>query len=163
MGKIVGLLICILIVLSCKKDKTPEPCTGISMVGERERFVGKWKWYKTIVQEWFDVGTPIYHDYTPVTEGFDYYFTISSDGLYKGYRNDTLIHDFMMTGEPEEIFNGYPVDVFKAKLDCAEEELEFIHWVWNDQEDTIYQLKYPLNFRDEELQLESKNNYFVRE
>lgn len=163
MGKIIAIIIASMILLSCKKDQTALPCTAVPMTGERSLFVGTWHWYSTTIEEWFDVGSPIYHDYTPITEEFEYYFTVSMDGKYKGYRNDTLIHDFLLTGQLNEIFNGYPVDRLECKIDCTTNKIDFLHWVWNESNDSIYVLQYPLNFRDEATQRQSLSNYFVRE
>jgi hypothetical protein len=150
-------------IFSCKKDKVEAPCTNVSMVGERERFVGKWKWYNTIVEEWFDVGPSIFHNYTPASEGFQYYFTISQSGDFKGYRNDTLVHDFLLTGVPEENFNGVDFDYFLTKINCGVEELDFQQWVWYNTKDSLFTGNYPFDFRDEIEQRESKQNFFVRE
>lgn len=103
--KIIIVLLGFLLLLACKKDQTQGACSGVQMTGSKEVFVGKSIWYNTVVKEWFDVGTPIYHDYTPATEGFNYYFVITEDGKYKGYKNDTLIHDFILDKIDFESFN----------------------------------------------------------
>jgi len=54
MGKIIGILLFVFIVISCEKDEPSEPCapcTGVSMTGDRELFVGTWHWYSTLVEE----------------------------------------------------------------------------------------------------------------
>ena len=105
MGKVIGLLFCITILFSCKKDKV-FLCEGVSMSGDRSVFVGRWRWYKTRVTEWFDVGPDIVYTYTPQNQGFEYFFTMSQDGLYKGYKNNVLVHDLTFSNVDYESFIG---------------------------------------------------------
>lgn len=151
------------VAFSCSKDKTKIQCSNVSMTGERSFYVDKWRWYNTVVEQWFDVGPSNYLDYTPQNQGFEYYFTLSINGEYKGYRNDTLIHDFQLTGYPAENYDGSVVDYFRSDLNCTSDEIEFRKWAWYNTQDTIFQFKFPLNFNDEENHLISKMNYFVRE
>jgi len=72
------LLFVIGVLVSCKKD---QPCSGIDFSqNDREVFVGKWRWYKSTVTEWLDVGPDVFRDYMPATEGFEYHITLSIDG-----------------------------------------------------------------------------------
>ncbi len=151
------------LVFSCEKDKTPLPCTGISMTGEKSRYIGKWRWYKTIVQEWFDIGNPIYHDYTPQNQQFDYYFTISADGTFKGYRYDTLVDSYILSGVELEIFQGSSTYGIELQTDCTAQTLTIYQYAWNVSNDSIFSLQYPLNFKDDENHLESLRNFFVKE
>jgi len=158
------ILITLLLLLACKKDKVPPPCIGVSMTGERTLFVGTWHWYRTSVEEWFDIGPSIYYDYTPQTEGFDYYFTISEDGFYKGYRNNVLVHDIILSSVEFEIFGGLNTSGMSFILDCG--EYDFFSLVMqnsNVTQDTIHTREYPLNFDDQENHLKSGQNYFVKE
>jgi len=134
------------------------------MTGERTLFVGTWHWYRTSVEEWFDIGPSIYYDYTPQTEGFDYYFTISEDGLYKGYENNVLVHDIILSSVEFEIFEGLNSSGMRFSLNCDQYNiLELVMSSSNVTEDTIYTREYPLNFDDQENHLKSALNYFVKE
>jgi len=157
------ILITLLLLLSCKKDKVPPPCTGISMTGERELFVGTWHWYNTTVEEWFDVGSSVYHDYTPLTEGFNYYFTVSQDGLYKGYRNDTLVQDLILSNVDYEVFQTVTVEGMSFNVDCSEDLFDLQKFAFNTTDDSIYQFAYPLNFDDQVNHLRTGRNHFVKE
>ena len=133
------------------------------MTGERELFVGKWRWYGTTVMEWFDVGNPIFHNYTPQNQGYEYYCTISTDGIYRGYRNDTLIHDLILSKVDFEIFNGVNTSGMNINLNCLDNLIELNHLSLNLTKDTISIGQYPLNFKDDENHLESLRNFFVKE
>jgi hypothetical protein len=162
MKRILPILILAIVILGCKKDKTTPPCTNVSMVGERETFVGKWRWYKTSVREWFDVGPDIFHDYTPTTEGFEYYFIISENGVFKSYRDNVLENDFLMSYANFEI-NGEMNNVLTTALNCSSLELSLVESNLNSTDDSVFIYEYPLNFYNEVEQRESKVNYFVRE
>ena len=156
--------IALLLLLSCKKDKVPPPCTGVSMTGERTLFVGTWHWYRTSVEEWFDIGPSIYYDYTPQTEGFDYYFTISEDGFFKGYRNDVLVEDIVLSIVEFENFGGVNTNGMRFSLNCDQfDVLGLTMFSSNVTQDTILTREYPLNFDDQENHLKSGQNYFVKE
>ncbi|MBL1279745.1 MAG: hypothetical protein COA33_005710 [Fluviicola sp.] len=162
MGKVVAIVFCIGFLFSCKKDKVFS-CEGISMSGDRSVFVGKWRWYKTRVEQWFDVGPSIYSDYTPQNQGFEYFFTISEDGLYKGYKNNTLIHNVVLNNVDYETFTGGGVDGMRVNINCTSEQIELLRDTPSSITDSIDQNIYPLNFEDQDNQLRSKYNYFVRE
>ena len=164
MGKVITLLFCLSLLASCKKDKVPPPCSGVSMTGERTLFVGTWHWYRTSVEEWFDIGPSIYYDYTPQTEGFDYYFTISEDGFFKGYRNNVLVEDIVLSEIFGEIFGGQNTSGMSFRRNCAEYDMfDIVMQSSNVTEDTIHTREYPLNFDDQENHLKSGQNYFVKE
>jgi len=164
MGKVITLLFCLSLLASCKKDKVPPPCSGVSMTGERTLFVGTWHWYRTSVEEWFDIGPSIYYDYTPQTEGFDYYFTISEDGFFKGYRNNVLVEDIVLSEIVGEIFGGQNISAMTFSRNCAEYDMfDIIMQSSNVTQDTIHTREYPLNFDDQENHLKSALNYFVKE
>jgi len=163
MDKIVRISFLLLIIFSCKKDKVPPPCAGVSMTGDRELFVGKWRWYKTLVVEWFDVGPSNYYEYTPQNQGYTYYFVITVDGIYKGYRNDTLIHDFLLSTVDFEKFNGSTADVMEIFMDCNSDKMDLTHFIANTTADTIQSLKFPLQFNEQQTHLYTGHNHFVRE
>jgi hypothetical protein len=160
--KVIIVLLSTILFFACRKDKVSTVCTGISMSGNKEVFVGKWKWYKTYVKEWFDVGTPIYHIYTPITEGFEYYFSISENGIFKGYRNDSLIHEFILDNVDFEGF-GTSVNALTLSVNCSNDEINLRQIPINATDDSVYLYEYPLNFLDVPNKLESKQNFFVRE
>ncbi len=163
MGKIIGLLFCITILFSCKKDKVPFPCTGISMLGDRSVFIGKWRWYKTTIEQWFDLGPSIYSDYTPQNQGFEYYFTISTNGIYKGYKDGILIENFIMNDVYAESFWSTTRSVMGIMIECSSNQFRLgidQPLINNDSLDFIEQ---PYNFDDPINKLRSKINYFVRE
>jgi len=157
------LFIPLLLLVSCKKDKVPPPCMGISMTGDRELFVGKWRWYSTTVEEWFDVGPSNYLNYTPQNQGFEYYFTISFDGLFKGYRNDTLIEQFVLDQVVYESYNGQPVEAIQFTKNCTNTTMDLSHYYINATNDSIWTTLFPINFDDQENHLKSLRNFFVKE
>ena len=149
--------------MSCKKDKVPEPCTGVSMSGERAVFQGKWRWYKTWVTEWFDMGSDIILDYTPQSEGFEYYFTISSDGRYQGYRDGLLVDNFIMSNVQYEYFMSSDRNVMTLDLNCTNEKIRLGINNPITNNDSIDLIEYPFNFNDPANHLYSNINFFVRE
>lgn len=163
MGKVISVILLSVVVFSCKKDKIPEPCQGISMSGNKAMLIGTWRWYNTSVEEWFDIGSPIYHDYTPFSEGFDYYFTIDIHGNFKGYENGELRDQHIFSSINSEIWNGSIVNGIEFGTDCLNEDLQIRQFSSNVTNDSIYIFKYPLNFDDEINHLRTKRNYFVRE
>jgi len=162
MGKIITIVFCISLLFSCKKEKVPEPCEGVSMSGDRAFFVGRWKWYKTDIEEWFDIGPSIYSNYTPQNQGFDYFFTISTDGLYKGYKNNTLIHSIVLSNVDYEFFDGASQRIISLNLDCSSEMINLSNTI-NLNTDTIHGFSYPFDFYDDVNQIKSSANYFMRE
>ncbi|MFT5779635.1 MAG: hypothetical protein ACI837_002594 [Crocinitomicaceae bacterium] len=132
------------------------------MSADRAVFVGTWRWYKTSVREWFDVGPDQFHEYTTVTEGFDYYFTISTDGNYKGYIDGVLEYDFILNLVDYEIFTEAG-SAMALKTNCSNNEITFGNLTPNPMSDTIHHREYPLNFYNESERRESITNYFVRE
>lgn len=85
MKSYLSIAIILLLLVSCiKEDYRPE-CTPMSFTEvQSSNLVGKWRWYKTDIEQWFDVGPSFFYEVTPQSEGFEYYFIISEDGLFKG-------------------------------------------------------------------------------
>ena len=152
-----------LLFFSCNKDKTPTPCTGVEMSGERTLFVGTWHWYSTTVEEWFDVGPSNYFDYNPQNQGFEYYFTVSPQGRFQEYRNDSLVASHILDSVEFEIFNGTNSNNMLLSLDCTSKSIDLRHPVNNLSKDSINTLIYPFNFDDQANHLKSLRNYFVKE
>lgn len=163
MAKIISILLLTLVLFSCKKDKVPPPCIGVSMSGDRELFIGTWRWYNTIVEQWFDIGPSIYHSYTPQNQNFEYYFTISNNAEFKSYRNDILIDNFILSAVDFENLNGTILNVIRFNTDCSTNELPLYQYSSNTTNDSIFTLKLPLDFDDESNHLRTKLNYFVKE
>jgi len=124
MGKAISFLLMLVFVLSCKKDKV-FVCEGVSMSGDRSEFVGNWVWYETLVTEWFDIGPDVLHKYTPQNQGLQYYFVISLDGYYKGYRNDYLVHELRLDQVDFENFNSTSVRSMRFNYDCISNTISF--------------------------------------
>ena len=133
------------------------------MTGNREVFVGTWRWYETDIERWYDIGNSVFFKWTPDSVGYDYYFTISENGLFKGYRNDTLIHDFILSKVDFEYYFGSNSDVIVLNKNCSDETIGFSHWKTNLSIDTLNTGDLPLNFDDEENHLRSHRNYFVKQ
>lgn len=167
MGKTLIFLFVGFLLFSCKKDKTQAICQGVNMEGEKSRFVGTWRWYNTTVEQWFDVGPSIFHNYTPQNQGFEYYFTLSSIGEFKGYRNDTLVQSFLLSNVEAEHYDTSSVNIVtnvaKFLKDCSSEATRLYQLSNNFTNDSIFTLDYPLKFNDEENHLASKRNFFVKE
>ena len=163
MKVIFSILFLAFLLFSCKKDKTPAPCAGVSMSGERELFVGKWCWYSTTIEEWFDIGPSNYYDYTPQNQGFEYYFKISNDGLLKGYRNDTLVNTLTLSLVQFENFSGSLTKGMRLSVNCTSDFINLIKYSTNLNNDSIHSFEYPINFNDQENHLISHRNYFVKE
>ena len=156
------LFIPLLLLVSCKKDKAPAPCEGITMSGERARFVGTWRWYSTLVEEWFDVGPSNFYNYTPLNQGFDYYFTISEDGILKEYKNDALIREVILSSVFGENFNPqYEVGI-DLYMNCSKNWVDLRQYT-NSSTDTLYTSFTPFSFDDVNNHLRSRWNYFVKE
>ncbi|MDX2359247.1 MAG: hypothetical protein QNK23_00480 [Crocinitomicaceae bacterium] len=126
----------------------------------RGDFIGTWRWDKTSVRQWFAIGSDVYLEYTPANQGFEYYCNITADGKYEGYLNSELVHLFTLSDVEWEI-KGQLDNVLALYIDCSQELLGFDKS--NLTNDTIRIQEYPLNFHDEENNLETIRNYFVRE
>jgi hypothetical protein len=166
MGKTLITLLTLVILLACKKDVVPEPeppCSSINMtLNDREVFVGTWRWHSTTVREWFDVGPSIYHDYTPITEGFEYYFTLSEDGKFKSYRDGVLEDEFILSSVDYELF-GINYNLLQLNIGCTESKFDLGQAISNVTNDSIRTFYCPLNFYDPIARRESNLNFFVRE
>lgn len=148
---------------SCKKDKVPEPCTGVTLEGQRASYVGKWRWYKTRISQWFDIGPDYFYDVTPTSEGFEYYFIISNDGLYKGYKNDSLVHVHILSEISHENYDNSSLHYLSCYSDCGNEIVDLTIENANGSLDSLRTRRYPLNFVDNVAKKRSLMNYFVRE
>ncbi len=133
------------------------------MTGNREIFAGTWRWYETDIERWYDIGNSDFFKWTPDSVGYDYYFTISENGLFKGYRNDTLIHDFILNSVYFESYSGVNADAIELTYNCSTDRISLVHWKSNPTLDTLYSGEVPLNFDDEENHLRSHRNYFVKQ
>lgn len=154
------IIFCMLLLIGCTKDKT---CGGVDMLeGEKSFIIGRWNWYKTRMEEWFDVGNSNWYDITPQSEGFEYHFDVTADGKYLGFRNDTLIFNFLMTNSVEEL-NGNTINYVLFNVDCGEIEFIINQNIWNQTNDSIFTNNYPLSFNDPENHLKSHKHYFVKE
>lgn len=162
MGKVISVILLSVVVFSCKKDKIPEPCQGISMSGERSFYVGTWHWYSTTVEKWFDIGPSIYHDYTPNTQGYEYHIVISPDGVFKGYKNNSLVTERILSDVHFEYFNGISGHSIQLNMDCQDDLLGFSNALTLSN-DSINTYRFPLDFDDQENHLKSLRNFFVRE
>jgi hypothetical protein len=165
MKSILFIALSLILLVACKKDKIPEPeppCTGVTLSGDRSPFVGTWRWYNTVVREWFDIGPDTSHDYTPLTEGFEYYITISQNGEFKSYRDGILEDDFILSAVDYEIFVASGGGMV-FKIDCTPNEVGFVYMTSAEPVDSILCDDYPLNFYNEAEKRESIYNYFVRE
>lgn len=164
MGKIIVLLSFLIVVLaSCKKDTPDLPCSGVDMTqNSREVFVGTWRWYKTTVREWFDVGSDYFHDYTSTTEGFEFYFTISEDGYFKSYRDGILEDQFLLSYVNFEL-DGESSNVLALSIDCTVDEISLDESNLNTFDDSITVDEFPLNFYNSVEKRESVTNFFIRE
>ena len=148
---------------SCKKDKVPEPCTGVTLEGEETVYVGKWRWYKTRIRQWFDIGTDYFYDVTPSSEGFEYYCLISSNGIFEGYRNDTLVDKFILSSVDYELFSSSTINGITFLINCETEMLSLSHLNPETNEDTIRIYELPLFYKNDTEKKETIRNYFVRE
>jgi len=162
MGKIITILFCAVFLFSCKKDKVFS-CDSISMTGERTEFVGKWRWHKTWVTQWFDFGPDNLLNYTPQNQGFEYYFTISESGEFNGYKNNVLVHDFVLTEVQFENFTSTTSHGMRVSLNCTEKEINIARYFPLLGYDSLHLIEYPLNFDDQDNKLYSNTNFFMRE
>lgn len=157
------ILLLALSFTSCKKDKVPEPCVSVSMDGDRDILVGKWRWYNSKIEEWFDIGSSVYHNYNPQNQGFNYHLEILSSGIIKHYKNDTLIRTSIMSEVSYENFTSTIVNGVRVELDCTLEEINFSIKNPQTNQDSSSVLEFPFNFVDNANRLRSLENFFVRE
>jgi len=151
------------VLFSCKKDKVQPPCSGILITGERTKLLGTWRWYKTWVNQTFASGNTYTFDYTPDTEGYNYYFTISKDGIYRGYKDNVLIHEHVMSKKVNENFEHPITQYLETKVDCSDSGLRFIFNNYPQNFDTINLWEYPIRFDDEIANKHSKLNFFTKQ
>lgn len=93
--------------------------------------------------------------------------TITEDGHFRGYRNDTLVHDFLLSSTEVEYFDDSSptvvTNVVEFLKDCSNVSISFSQLSNNHTNDSIFTLDFPLNFVDEENQLISRRNFFVKD
>jgi hypothetical protein len=95
------------------------------------------------------VGPDLYHNYTPATEGFDFYFTLSQNGKFESYRNGLLEDKFVLSSvEYENV--GQNFNLLLLKINCNENEFDLDKLVSNITNDTIRTFYCPINFIDAE-------------
>ena len=165
MGRsIVYIIASVVLLLSCIKEDYPPECTPKELTEvQKSNFGGKWRWYSTTVEEWFDVGQSIYHYYTPQNQGFEYYFIITDEGRYKGYQNDTLVHDFILNKNTNYFSNNNFLYGVSFSTDCSVFGLSFSKNIPNQSLDTLSTISFPIYILDDENHLNSLRNSFVRE
>lgn len=163
MDKVIVIALLFVVVFSCKKDQTEEPCPTVCLTGERDKYVGQWRWVSTVVGEWFDIGPTIYHNYTPQNQGFDYFFILSSSGQYRGYRNGQLIEDYIISSVEFENHTATNSQGMRLRYDCLEVDLNVGFENPSVNQDTLFFTEKPLYFDDQENHLYTIRNYFVRE
>lgn len=130
---------------------------------QSSNLVGKWRWYKTDIEQWFDVGPSNFYEVTPQSEGFEYYFIISEDGKFKGYKNDTLVHEWIFNKTSYQNIDGDTMKTITFNLDCTNLKLSFSRLPYSYNLDTLATRSYPIQFDDEQNHLRTHRNYFSRE
>lgn len=154
-----------LLLPSCKKDKVPkgEPCTNVELLVKRSEFVGTWRWQKTWVLQTFASGNTYTFDYTPATEGFDYYCVITADGKFLGYKDSVLVEEKNLTSVFYDDDNGYGDHTLASLLNCSENQL-LMTFNYSDTTDDILKIReYPLNFDDPIQKKKTSHNFFKRD
>ncbi|MDX2359246.1 MAG: hypothetical protein QNK23_00475 [Crocinitomicaceae bacterium] len=129
----------------------------------RGAFVGTWRWHKTVIKQTFAIGDPYFYDYTPANQGFEYYCNITTDGMFEDYENGELVHLFTLSEVDYESL-GANSNSLVVNYNCSESNrIGLTHPSQNLTNDSINITEFPLNFYDEENNLETIRNYFVRE
>ncbi len=160
MRQVIVILFLGSLFFSCKKDKVPEPCTNVELTGKRASVVGTWRWYTTRVYQTFTSGTfPL--DYTPVTEGFNYYCVITADGKYKGYKDSVLVDEFSMTSIFYDNNNTIGVYRLAALRNCGEEQLDMTVFSSDSTEDVLALREFPIYIKEPDKY--STHNRFKRD
>ena len=165
MGKKLALYLLLLIVLSgCIKEDYPPECVPRELTEiQKSNFGGKWIWNKTVMEEWFDVGPSNYYNITPQSEGFEYYFILTNAGMYRGYRNDTLIHELILNKSTISSIDEQTLAGVSFNVDCTNLTLSLSRFPQGYHLDTLFTFSYPILFNDELNHLRSRANTFVRE
>lgn len=78
------LILCSIILISCRKDQT-----GDLLTGEKEFFVGEWHLEQSIYFDFCD--NTGYYYLSPEEQGIDYRINITEDGYISFHQNDTLV------------------------------------------------------------------------
>lgn len=99
----------------------------------------------------------------PQNQGFEYYLTITDKGEFRGYRNDSLKVSFLLTEVEFENFQNSSTYAIEFVNDCGSSTTTLYQYAWNTTNDSIFSLRYPFDFDDQENHLRSKINYFVKE
>lgn len=156
------LLICAL--FGCIKEDYPPECVPRELSEiQKSNFGGKWIWNKTVIEEWFDVGPSNFFEITPQSEGFEYYFVLTDEGMFRGYRNDTLIHELILNKSTVSSIDDQKLASVNFNIDCTNLELILSRFPQVYHLDTLFTFSYPISFYDGENQLRSRANTFVRE
>lgn len=163
-----------ILLISCKKDDPDLTCTGgetceatLLNEGFKSNLVGKWKFYK---QRWsyetLGGGSLIIYK-TPEDLGAEYEVEISADGMFKLYRNDTLIENKKLEVRYEMEYSN-PMDVglggVVANFDC----IYAIHDTMDRFSchmlsiDTFTLSRKPIFYHDESSNERSGAGYFYR-
>jgi hypothetical protein len=151
-------------LLGCIKEDYPPECVPRNLTElQKSNFGGKWRWFETDIEQWFDFGPSNYLDYTPQSQGFEYYFIINDEGMFRGYRNDSLVHEFVFNRSTSHTNSNEILYRITFKYDCIDFDINFTKLLSSLNLDTITTQSFPINFNDEENHLISKRNYFVRE
>lgn len=104
---------------SCKKD-TLEPeleCKAISQLGEW--YTGKWVWHHTTMN------TPDSSYQLNPSNSYEYYFTISEDKVYRGYKDGILVDNFLISRD--SYMSLSPTSEFLTIFeDCTNEHFRLI-------------------------------------
>ena len=152
-----------MLLFSCRKDKVPEPCTNVELKGKQLSVVGTWRWYKTWVNQTFASGNTYTFDYTPTTEGFNYYCVITEDGVYRGYKDSVLVHEHLMSSVRFENFDDVNRNAMSVYLDCYLDQLSLGVDNPSSNDSIIDIWEYPIRFDDELAKKYSKLNFFKRQ
>lgn len=151
------------VLFSCKKEKVPEPCTNVTLTGQRASVVGTWRWYKTWINQIDASGSTFTYDVTPTTEGFNYYCIISADGKYKGYKDSILVDEHNLTSIFVDKDNGFGDYSLASLLDCGEEQLVMTLYSTDSTEDILKLREFPIYFDDPVQKKKSSYNFFKRD
>ena len=88
---VIGVVVLFMLMTSCKKETLEqEPtCQDINHLGSW--YTGKWIWERT------EIITPDSSYQLNPSNSYEYYFTISEDKIYRGYKNGVLVDNFLIS------------------------------------------------------------------
>lgn len=149
---------------SCIKEDYPPECQPRELTEiQRSNFGGKWTWQKTVIEQLFDIGPSNFYEVTPQSEEFEYYFVLTDKGEYLGYRNDTLIHEFILNKSTVANIDEQTLAGISFNVDCTNLKLNLSRFPQEYHLDTLFSLVYPINLDDTGNHLRSYANIFTRE